>query len=115
MTSGMRRIAALVSALTLAVSLVFAGALYAVGTNTAATHVMGSRTAPATSHEPPDGVETISDDDVPLAATPGQAPKKTTPVTTFALVGALVVAGAYYVVRIRRVDANIAQMRNKVH
>ena len=123
MSRGMRRIATAMSALTLVVSLVFAGLLYHVGTApiplraglvVTADASVGNKdlVAPQEPGDAPDGTEQISDEDVPLAA-PVANKSPQTPMVTVALgfgLGAIVV---FFARHIYRVNASIDAMSRR--
>ena len=110
MTRGARRTAVALSALTLAVTLAFAGTLYDLERNAAeplATRSIAlAQDAPAS-----EGVERIVDDAVPLAA----GPQQSSSVSATPLVGLLLASAlGFFALRIRQVDASISSMRSSV-
>lgn len=126
MSRNMRRIATVLSTLTLVISLVFAGLLYRVGTTPIPVKTGIVVTADASvgneeliapdgtnATDVPEGAEQIADEDVPLAA-PG-AQKKNPPISAITVVlgfglGLIVV---FFARRIYRVNASIDAMNQK--
>ena len=119
----MRRVATVVSALTLVVSLVFAGLLYRVGTAPIPLRAGLVVTADASvgnkelvslqdTGNAPEGTEQISDEDVPLAA-PLAKQSSPTPVVTIALGFGLGVIVIFFARHIYRVNASIDAMSRK--
>ena len=129
MTPGMRRLGMVLSALTLAVSLVFAGVLYQVGSGSLHTTVTpnspavtrtGESDEALTTNAPPPvaGAERIDDEANPLAAPSAaetESPESTDGLPVSALLGAAVaLVGGFFVLRIRRVNRSITHMRRTI-
>jgi len=119
----MRRVATVLSTLTLVISLVFAGLLYRVGTTplpvrsglvVTADASVGNEAliAPGDATDVPEGAEQIDDEDVPLAAPQAQ---KGAPVSaiTVALGFGLGVVVVFFARHIYRVNASIDAMNRK--
>ena len=120
MSSKMRRTAALLGALTLTLSLVFAGLLYQVGTTlpfSQASVVAPAQTVSATSTSseattPADGTEQIEDDAVPLAAPTQQKRVNNMPIHLILGFGLGFVV-VFFATHIYRVNENIEKMHRK--